>query len=201
MKITLNAHSFVSAIKAALLFSAKNDVRYYLNGVHLVSCNGGFYIESTDGHKAMHVKIDRELPREFDVILPLDLCVAIAKIRIPKKERGISTLGIVIEGISIEVCHEDALYTGVLVGGRFPDINRIMIKPASGSFDDRGINTEYIIKAGKAMSILANPKYHGVSLCGGQGAADIFYFEVPTNHGDFTEISEPATFVVLPMRL
>lgn len=201
MKIRLDSHSFVSAIKAALLFAAKNDIRYYLNGVHLVSCDGGFYIESTDGHKAMRVKVDRELPREVDVILPLDLCVAITKIRIPKKDRGINILDLVIDGISIEVCHGDALYTGVLVGGRFPDLPRIMVKPTSESFEDRGINTEYLIKAGKAMSILANPKHHKVSLCGGQGSTDIFYFEVPTNHGDFTEISEPATFVVMPMRL
>lgn len=117
MKIRLDSHSFVSAIKAALLFAAKNDIRYYLNGVHLVSCDGGFYIESTDGHKAMRVKVDRELPREVDVILPLDLCVAITKIRIPKKDRGINILDLVIDGISIEVCHGDALYTGVLVGG------------------------------------------------------------------------------------
>lgn len=203
MKIRLDSYSFVSAIKAALLFSAKNNVRYYLNGVHLVSCDGGFYLESTDGYKAMRVKIDRELPREFDVILPLDLCVSIAKIRIPKKERSMGVLDLVIDGISIEVCHDTVTYTGVSVDGKFPDIGRVMVKPTSESFEDRGVNAEYLIEAGKAIHILANPnpKYHGASLCGGQGSRDVFYFEVLTNHGDFTEISEPATFVVMPMRL
>ena len=49
--------------------AAKNDVRYCLNGVHVVSSGHRVTLEATNGHEAISYTLDHECG-PFDVILP-----------------------------------------------------------------------------------------------------------------------------------
>lgn len=78
-------HTFtfpVQKVKAALIFAAKSDIRYYLNGVYFVRRGNDMLAVATDGHRLTVLREGRALegnnaammpiPREFAVIVDRD---------------------------------------------------------------------------------------------------------------------------------
>lgn len=80
----LNVHA--KAIAAAAICAAKDDVRYYLNGVYFEPCDtGGVHVVATDGHRMLHI-LDPDGTCNAPVILAFDP-QAVTKMKQARAER------------------------------------------------------------------------------------------------------------------
>ena len=63
-----------SALRAAMLFAAKRDIRSYLNAVQFVVTSAGYVIHATDGHRLIEIQGACEVsgPMETSIIIPRD---------------------------------------------------------------------------------------------------------------------------------
>ena len=194
----LNAYSFLTAIKAVLPFAPENNVRYCLNGVHLLGTKNGFFIEATDGYTAARVKIDAQLDGHLDLIIPHGFCKEIAKLKVPVRERDNLELGLDYYDLKAIVSLSGKTIEVEAIDDKYVDLTHVLIAPPVGKPSGRRVfNAEYMARAATSASMLANH----CALVGGSAATDNFVFEVPTAHGKFAMISEPAIFAICPMRL
>ena len=69
-------------LRAALLFAAKHDTRYYLNGLHFRELNGRLAIEATNGHRVIRITTGVILPDPFSAIVPVDAVKAMIKAKL-----------------------------------------------------------------------------------------------------------------------
>ena len=94
-------------------FAAKNDVRYYLNGVHAVSNGHRVTLEATSGHKAISYTLDHECG-PFDVILPL--------VKVGKK----NDVTVVVDEALNRAWVQQGAWAMPPIDGTFPDVSRVM---------------------------------------------------------------------------
>ena len=59
-----------NTLKALLLFAAKKDVRYYLNGIHIVVKNGVVTLTASDGHTMIRLIKECHESVNIDLIIP-----------------------------------------------------------------------------------------------------------------------------------
>ena len=138
------------ALKAASYMMAKKDVRYYLNGVHIVKKDGVVTVESSNGHMVFRT----------DAVTPGHVCC--------------EELDVIISGASINLAlklgktiHMDgeSFNDGVLkyeiISGKYPDIERVI--PSQDRDYLQGpfcVNLDYmgtIAKSIKAIDGAKNP--------------------------------------------
>lgn len=121
----------MQVLDAATFCAAKNDVRFYLNGVAI---NKG-HIVSTDGHRAFACKIDG-LDENISLIIPTEAIKAFIK-KVPSKNRkGHCVISIdpkarqgKISNIPLQA-HE--LF--IPIDGKFPDWQRIFPKDVPSEY-------------------------------------------------------------------
>ena len=165
MKITID-HSI---IKALLICTAKQDIRYYLNGVSVdARANGDVVLVATDGHRllAYPVAVDNIealapgeyiIPRETleavkpakagRITLPIHIDITTAP-DTPDPER----VGVTIKGkTSITVTGATSAVTAP-IDGKFPDWRRIV--PASTSGELAQFNADYVSGFGDVCKLL-----------------------------------------------
>lgn len=168
-------------LESALIFQAKNDVRYYLNGICFMP-NGR--IASTDGHRAF-VATGGKHEVEENVI------VSIKKSSFKSYDYAIADTE-----TKIVTFHDDndlLLWAGVceLIDGRYPDIDRVIPKVKEET-DDIGFNARYLADIEKAAKLF-NPKYEAIRLeLQGNSASAVVNLTAPTG--------EKAKVIVMPMR-
>jgi len=131
-------------LKAMGRFMAVKDIRYYLNGLHIVQNNRGTYIESTNGHMLGRLLID-ETPcaSPVSVIVPLDAVKTLAA----TGKKGNETLHFTVDGVKITVISPDgSSMTVQAVEGRYPDVDRVI--PSDGNSTTTApssYNPEYVL--------------------------------------------------------
>lgn len=161
----------IGYLRAAMLAQAKDDVRYYLKGIHFK----GNKIESTNGHIAYQATLNQGLNdvyNEFDKTItedcqvPDDLIIKIdRKIPASTKVRNIAFAKIELEDKNkVLIRYLDYMNTQVDVGhgdildGRFPDIDKVLEKHFNSEEvknETISINSEYlgvVDKIGKTTS-------------------------------------------------
>lgn len=129
-------------LKAMSRFSATQDIRYYICGIHFVQNNRGTYLESTNGHCAARLLIDDQPMPQASFILNND---AIKKLAATGK-KGEEFLHFEVEGFSVQVIADNEKYTFQVVDGIFPDIDRVT--PFVHKAEDEGFagfNPEYVM--------------------------------------------------------
>jgi DNA polymerase III subunit beta len=132
-------------LKAALLFAADNDVRYYLNGVYFNGKSGE--LVATDGHRV--IAIDTSWRMDASVIIPRALIVNVLKV-IPKK---LDCVELSFDDESNEV----TLYglTAKAIEAKYPDYNAVMGNSKDKHVRSAGMfNVEYLMDASKAIALL-----------------------------------------------
>lgn len=168
-------------LESALIFQARNDVRYYLNGICFMPDGR---IASTDGHRAF-------IGGRHDNKLTENVIIKIGKS--PTKRYNYA---IIDTKSKIATYHHEA---GVMVGagiceeidGRFPDIDRVIPKETK-SADEIGFNAGYLVDVEKAAKLF-NP-FCGVKFeLNGSTNAAVCCLNAPSG--------ETAKIVVMPMRL
>ena len=169
-------------LEGALMFQAKQDVRYYLNGICFMPDGR---VSATDGHRAF-------IANKHDNKLTDNVIVSVSKS--PTKRYDYAVLD---TKTKIVTYHDD---TELMVGagicseidGRFPDIDRVIPKQTSPT-EQIGFNAKYLADVEK-LAKLFSPKFESVrfELNGNTSAAVANLFA-------FT--GETAKVIVMPMRI
>ena len=169
-------------LESAMIFQAKNDVRYYLNGV-CFKADGR--VCSTDGHRAF-VGDKHEGKLDGDLILSIT--------KSPTKKYDYAEID--TESGIVGYHSDTTIRVGVglceVIDGRFPDIDRIIPKESSAT-DRIKFNASYLADVEKAAKLF-NPKYSSVTFQL-NGHTNAIVAILKSYNG------EEAKIIVMPMRI
>lgn len=169
-------------LEGALMFQAKQDVRYYLNGICFMPDGR---IAATDGHRAM-------IASKHENKLTDNVIVSVSKS--PTRRYAYALLDTKTGIVTYHDEHETMVGAGICseINGRFPDIDRIIPKQTEPT-EKIGFNAKYLADVEK-LAKLFNPKYEAVlfELNGNINAA-VANISAPTD--------ETAKVIVMPMRI
>lgn len=142
-------------LKAISRFAAIKDIRYYLQGVHIVQNNRGTYMEATNGHMLGRLLVlDTPMP-EASTILPLEA----VKTLCGTAKSGDEWLHFEVDGVKISVISGNNTYTFQAVEGTFPDCDRVV--PLVLKKEDEapsGYNPEYLMAFHQAACDIKNSR-------------------------------------------
>lgn len=169
-------------LESALIFQAKKDIRYYLNGI-CFKADGR--VCSTDGHRAfVGGKHEGELSE--DVILSVT--------KSPTKAYDYAEIdtdtGIVSYHTDTTLCVGVSLCE--VIDGRFPDIDRVIPKETSPT-ERIGFNAKYLADVEKVAKLF-NPKWESV-VFELNGHTNATVAKLKSYNG------EDAKIIVMPMRI
>lgn len=136
-------------LKAAQLFAAANDIRYYINGVFLDSKSGNMV--ATDGHRL--IVIEAGWNSEHDVIIPNELIDNVIK-ALRKTEMVEIEYDPETKVITFRTLY--STWSAKAIEGRYPDFQAIIPRDevrSPGVFDP-----EYLMDAAKAAGLLVGSK-------------------------------------------
>ena len=150
-------------LKAMSRLAATGDIRYYLNGLHVVQDNRGTYIESTNGHMLGRLLIDETpVANPCSVILPLDSVKTLSA----TGKKGKETVCFTVDGVKISAINpqgETMIFQAV--EGKFPDCDRVVPTLTSDSgLEPSTYNPEYIQAFADCANDLRGHKSTGISV-------------------------------------
>ena len=161
------------AVKAATLFAATKDVRYYLKGVYLEARDGKIFMVATDGGAMFvnRVTVEQDAPiADFGVIVPIDTIKMFAKTQS-------CWLTIKIDGESITLSDGAINTTAKAVEGKFPNW-RMVLPEDNGSPDHPGhYNVDYLTACVKAGKLYGRKGYNCVPVSTGKEKAGVMWFD------------------------
>lgn len=171
-----------AALLSALIFQAKKDVRYYLNGICFAPDKK---LYATDGHRAFIGEHDNdELSERIIVAIKGPRVTNFDKAEIDTESGIVTYLDETGFRVSVGLCD--------VVDGRFPDIERVISGFESKPTEEIGFNAGYLADIEKAAK-LYNPKFQGIKIKpSGSTSASIVEFNSAFGNG---------TLVIMPMRL
>lgn len=169
-------------LEGALMFQAKQDVRYYLNGICFMPDGR---VAATDGHRAM-------IASKHENKLKDNVIVSVSKS--PTKRYAYALLDTKTGIVNYHDEHEIMVGAGIcnMIDGRFPDVDRVIPKQTSPT-EQIGFNAKYLADVEK-LAKLFNPKYESVRFeLNGNTSAAVANISAPTG--------ETAKVIVMPMRI
>ena len=169
-------------LEGALMFQAKQDVRYYLNGICFMPDGR---VAATDGHRAM-------IASKHENKLTDNVIVSVSKS--PTKRYAYALLDTKTGIVTYHDEHEIMVGAGICseIDGRFPDIDRV-IPTQTAPAEQIGFNAKYLSDVEK-LAKLFNPKYEAVRFeLNGNTRAAVANISSPTG--------ETAKVIVMPMRI
>lgn len=168
-------------LESSHLFRAKQDVRYYINGVCFMP---GGKLSATDGHRLFMGSHENELTE--------NVIVSIEKSPVKKYDHAICDtetglvefFDITEQRVGVALCQ--------LVDGRYPDVERIVPKETQ-AVDRIAFNAGYLADVEKCAKLF-NSKWPGVTFeLQGNDKAAVATVKSPTG--------ETAKIIVMPMRI
>lgn len=145
----------IKTLKGLLTVAAKKDVRFYLNGIHVVcDDNGVVTLEASDGRCAI---ILENMQHMFNVAPGTNVILCRASLDNAIKMFGpkaTPTLSINNDGARL------GEYPITLIDGRYPDIRRALRIDSSGKCDEIGLNFEILATMCKACSLICHDYTH-----------------------------------------
>lgn len=132
-------------LKATMLFAAKHDVRYYLNGVLFNGKTGE--LVATDGHRLIAIQTGRK--SDDAVIIPTELIANVLKV-IPKDLDDVELeYDADSKVITLHCLKDDA------IDGRYPDYEVVMGNKKDALVQSPArFNADYLQDAAKAMKLI-----------------------------------------------
>jgi len=141
----------VTTLKALLLFAAKKDIRFYLNGIHFEQSASGTVAVATNGHCLAVARLDRESVEPGSFIVPrehLDNVVKGAK-------GGVDIVQ--VDATQCTLNSSNGKITVPLCDAKFPDWRRVVTPQQTG---ERGyFSAEYAAMVDKAGQLVSPFKY------------------------------------------
>nr|DAZ46208.1 MAG TPA: DNA polymerase III, beta subunit [Caudoviricetes sp.] len=169
-------------LEGALMFQAKQDVRYYLNGICFMPDGR---VAATDGHRAM-------IASKHENKLKDNVIVSVSKS--PTKRYSYALLDTETNIVTYHDEHEIMVGAGICseINGRFPDIDRVIPKQTAAT-EQICFNAKYLADVEK-LAKLFNPKFEAVRFdLNGNINAAVANISAPTG--------ETAKVIVMPMRI
>lgn len=169
-------------LESALIFQAKKDIRYYLNGVCFKSDGR---VCSTDGHRAF-------VGGKHDGELKGDVTLSVTKS--PTKNYDYAHINTDAKIITYHLDNTVQIGVGMVdvIDGRFPDIDRIIPKEINPA-ERIAFNAGYLADIEKAAKFFS-PKLTSVTIeLNGSNSACAAKLKSPSG--------EEATIIVMPMRI
>lgn len=169
-------------LEGALMFQAKQDVRYYLNGICFMPDGR---VAATDGHRAM-------IASKHENKLTDNVIVSVSKS--PTKRYAYALLDTKTSIVTYHDEHEIMVGAGICseINGRFPDIDRVIPKQTVPA-EQIGFNAKYLADVEK-LAKLFNPKFEAVLFeLNGNTSAAVANISAPTG--------ETSKVIVMPMRI
>ena len=159
VEFSLHKSQILRLIESTHFSMGNQDVRYYLNGMSIVTEGHEIRSVATDGHRLAICKISNDslaLPTR-QVIIPRKGILEIIRLLDPIDEE----VQILLGANHIRIIDNDFSFTSKLVDGRFPDYRRVL--PRNG---DKVLTTnkEKLKQVLSRASILSNEKFKGVRL-------------------------------------
>ena len=169
-------------LEGALMFQAKQDIRYYLNGICFMPDGR---VAATDGHRAM-------IASKHENKITDNVIVSVSKS--PTKRYDYAVLDTKTKMVTYHDDTELMVGAGIcnMIDGRFPDVDRVIPKQTSPT-EQIGFNAKYLADVEK-LAKLFNPKYESVRFeLNGNTSAAVTNISAPTG--------ENAKVIVMPMRI
>ena len=169
-------------LEGALMFQAKQDVRYYLNGICFMPDGR---VAATDGHRAM-------IASKHENKLKDNVIVSVSKS--PTKRYAYALLDTETNIATYHDEHDAMVGAGICseIDGNYPDIDRVIQKQTAPA-EQIGFNAKYLADVEK-LAKLFNPKFEAVRFeLNGNTSAAVANISAPTG--------ETAKVIVMPMRL
>ena len=136
---------------------AQQDIRYYLNGLLMVTEGSTFKLVATDGHRLAFVSREldvHDLPKQ-EVILPRKTILELSKLLADSDD----SVAIELSASQARFSFGDVLLISKLVDGKFPDYGRVI--PQDQPKQLRLKRTELLASLQRA-AILTSDKFRGV---------------------------------------
>lgn len=169
-------------LEGALIFQAKQDVRYYLNGICFMPDGR---VAATDGHRAM-------IASKHENKIKSNVIVSISKS--PTKNYSYAVIDTMAKIVTYHNNFDVLVGAGICseVDGNYPDIDRIIPKQAAPA-EQIGFNAKYLADVEK-LAKLFNPKFEAVLFeLNGNTSTAVANISAPTG--------ETAKVIVMPMRI
>lgn len=169
-------------LEGALMFQAKQDVRYYLNGICFMPDGR---VAATDGHRAM-------IASKHENKLKDNVIVSVSKS--PTKNYSYAVIDTKAKIVTYHNNFDVLVGAGICseIDDRFPDIDRVIPKQTAPT-ERIGFNAKYLADVEK-LAKLFNPKYESVRFeLNGNINAAVANISAPTG--------ETAKVIVMPMRI
>ena len=148
-------------LRAALVCAATQDVRYYLEGIHITEQ----HVEGTDGHRAARFKTP---PGAMD----LDVIIPKFKIPAPVQKVLIAVQGENVEAHMMNGKGEETFIKLTAIDGDFPDIGRIL--PAEDVIGSSSLIQLDPLKIVDVLTACKAPKHSGVDIRVTGGAGSVY---------------------------
>lgn len=169
-------------LEGALIFQAKQDVRYYLNGICFMPDGR---VAATDGHRAM-------IASKHENKIKSNVIVSISKS--PTKNYSYAVIDTRAKIVTYHNNFDVLVGAGICseVDGKFPDIDRVIPKQTVPA-EQIGFNAKYLADVEK-LAKLFNPKFEAVRFeLNGNTSAAVANISAPTG--------ETAKVIVMPMSI
>jgi DNA polymerase-3 subunit beta len=164
----VQAKGFVHALSFTAKAMAKNDVRYYLNGIHFMLRNRRLTLTATDGHRLHRAWIDvadAELTDNAEGIIATQSVARLVEVA----ERHVDVSLEASPGRFNIVDHE--VLSTKLIDGKFPDANRVIPadRPSTGGLP----RAPFLAAVRRVAQILAGDKITGMRFAFSQEAVNL----------------------------
>jgi DNA polymerase III subunit beta len=166
-KLTIGQQDFKHLIAKTQYAMAAQDVRYYLNGLLLITEGHELKAVSTDGHRLAYasLNIENELARE-EMILPRKTVLELNRLLADSAE----PLEITVSANQVRFAFGSIVLVSKLIDGKFPDYERVIPQTLKNHLRaDRQLLQQAMTRA----AILTNEKFRGVRLVLAAGSLKI----------------------------
>jgi len=156
----LPASTFKQALTRTAFAMAQQDVRFYLNGLLLVSDSEKIKTVATDGHRLAKTECllkSRSTETEIQAIVPRKAITELNHII----EEGDNEISVSFNPNHIRVELDSVIFTSKLIDGRFPDYEKVIPKNQDKSLI---IDRHELQNTLNRAAILTNEKFRGVRL-------------------------------------
>ena len=159
VKLTVPQNVFKSLLEQTAFAMARQDVRYYLNGVLLEAQQDRLRAVATDGHRLALCDVEVAIPTEVkkQLIIPRKGVQELLRL----VGESDADMGIVMSKNQIRITVDNYVFTSKLIDGKYPDYNRVIPELSETVVL---AERESLKQSLSRASILSSDKYRGVKI-------------------------------------
>ena len=159
IRFALPQKLFKSLLDRTAFAMAKQDVRYYLNGILLETQQNNLRAVATDGHRLALCDVGVVIPTEEKRQLIVPRKGVQELLRLLGDSGG--EMEIVMSKNHVRIALDNLVFTSKLIDGKYPDYNRVIPEPSAHLVQAQ---REPLRLSLSRASILSSDKYRGVKI-------------------------------------